>query len=326
MSQQQPQAYSRKSWDAVVKSMGSRTLSKNPVLATLYAEHRYMATLMQLLSTQLDELEQGEAVESHVLYESLHYMTHFPDAFHHPREDMVYQRAAERDPTLADSVDTLQREHDFIAELGGKTLRTLERWQAGELAAAKVIKPAREYIDAIYQHMNVEEQLVFPQLEKVLDPQDWRELEQEDLINPVADPVFGPRVEREYRNLARKARRALRRGVEDAALVEWIGLEALLEGYELLDMALDGGRDAARAHFKAALREAGELLEERKGNGGLLLVPWRFALNNAQHYLGFLRDVGGISKETIDDLAKLTRSARDRVKLVRSESPSATRH
>lgn len=326
MATTQPRAYSRKSWEAATRSMSGKTLSKNPVLATLYAEHRYMATLMQLLTDQLDALEQGEQVESHVLYESLHYMTHYPDAFHHPREDMIYARAGELDSELADSVDTLQREHDFLSKQGAKTLRLFERWQVGEVDSAKAIKPARDYIAAIYQHMNVEEKLVFPQLERVLDPEDWRELEQEDLISPVPDPIFGPRVGREYRNIARKARRSLRRGVEDAALVEWIGLEALLEGFELVSIALDNSRDAAREQFDLARKEAAELLEERADNGGLVMLPLRYAANNTKRYFEFLREVGGISKDTLSDLSELGKGTRERLRLVRSEPSSSSRH
>ena len=326
MANSQPEAYSRSSWEAVVRSMEDRKISKNPVLTTLYAEHRYMATLMKLLADQLDAVEQGEEVEAHVLFESLHYMTHFPDAFHHPREDMVYQRAAELNSDLADSVDTLQREHDYIAELGTKTLHEVERWQAGGIKAGRAIKLCREYIDAIYRHMNVEEKLIFPQIEELLTPEDWRDLEQEDLINPVADPVFGPRVSREYRNLARKARRALRRGVEDATLVEWVGLEAVLESYEVLAMALENSRNAAREHFKEALKETGELVEQRAENGGVLMLPFRCAANNTQRYVKFLRDIGGISKDTLTDLSDLGRGTRERIRLVRSEPPSSSKH
>jgi hemerythrin-like domain-containing protein len=322
----QPEAYSRKSWAAVTRSMEGRKISKNPVLATLYAEHRYMSTLMKLLADQLDAVEQGEDVEAHVLYESLHYMTHYPDAFHHPREDMVYQLAGALDSKIADSVDTLQREHDYIAELGARTLREVERWQAGELEASGALKLSREYIDAIYQHMNVEEKLVFPQIEELLRPEDWRALEQEELINPVADPVFGPQVAREYRNLARKARRALRRGVEDATLVEWVGLEALLEGYEVIAMALENSREAAQQHFKEVVKETGELVENRGEHGGVLMLPLRCAVNNTQRAVKLLRDIGGISKDTFSDLSELGRGTRDRIRLVTSEpSPSSQR-
>ena len=326
MASPQPEAYSRRSWEAVTRSMEGRKISKNPVLATLYAEHRYMSTLMKLLADQLDAVEQGEDVEAHVLYESLHYMTHYPDAFHHPREDMVYQLAGELDSKIADSVDTLQREHDYIAKLGAKTLREVERWQAGEVKVGKTLELSREYIDAIYQHMNVEEKLVFPQIEELLRPEDWRALEQEDLINPVADPVFGPQVAREYRNLARKARRALRRGVEDATLVEWVGLEALLESYEVIAMALENSRDAARQHYKELVEETGELLENRGEHGGVLMLPLRCAVNNTRRAVKFLGDIRSISKDTFSDLSELGRGTRDRIKLVTSEPASSSRH
>ena len=92
-----------------------------------------MATLMKLLAGQLELLEQGDEVDARVLYETLHYMIHYPDAFHHPREDLVYQRAGELDSKLADSVDTLQREHDYLAELrsdAGERMRMVTSSQA----------------------------------------------------------------------------------------------------------------------------------------------------------------------------------------------------
>jgi hypothetical protein len=47
---------------------------------------------------------------------------------------------------------------------------------------------------------------------------DWRELAADDKLRPVRDPVFGRRVSREFRNMARKLRRSLRRGVERRAV------------------------------------------------------------------------------------------------------------
>lgn len=327
MATSQPRAYSKKSWEAVSKSLADQKSSKHPVLATLHAEHRYMATLLKLADDQLESLSAGETrVDSRVLYESLHYMTHYPDAFHHPREDLVYQRAGELDKSIADDVDTLQREHDYLAEQGAKSLQKVVSWQEGELALAEAVESAREYIDAVYRHMNAEEKLVFPQIEKLLSEEDWHELEQEDLLTPVADPVFGPKIGRQYRNIARKGRRALRRGVEDVALVEWVGLEALLEGVELLSMAVDSGRDAAREHLETALKDTGELVDSRSGNGDLLLLPWRCVRSGGKSYVNFLREVGGISRDTFSDLSELGRGTRDRIKLIREPAPSNSKH
>ena len=166
------------------------------------------------------------------------------------------------------------------------------------------------------KHMAAEEALVFPEIDKVLDPEDWRQLEQEDLLQPVADPVFGPRVAREYRNVARKARRALRRGAEDAALVEWVGLEAFLEGVELLVIAGESSRAAAREHLNEAGVETLELLRQALKGRGIFTLPLKATLTGGSHYLGFLRDLGGIARDTGTDLVELRRGVRQRLGLV----------
>ncbi len=308
--------YSKKNWDVVAQRLNGNQLSSHPILATLYAEHRYMGTLLKLLEAQVDSLSQDEAVDPQVLYESLHYMTHFPDAFHHPREDLVYARAGELDYALADSVDTLQRDHDYLSKLGPKALKAVAHWEETGEGVDKLQKTVRDYIATMYKHMEVEEALVFPEIERVLSDEDWRELERDDLMSPVPDPVFGPRVEREYRNLARKARRALRRGAEDAALVEWIGLEAMLEGFEVLMIAGESGRAVATQHLNAAGGEALDLVREAMGGRGLLTLPLRCTLVGGSHYIGFLKDLGGIARETSSDLGELRRGVRERLGLV----------
>ena len=44
---------------------------------------------------QLDSIEAGELVDTHVVYEVMDYMVTWPDRFHHPREDLIYARVAE---------------------------------------------------------------------------------------------------------------------------------------------------------------------------------------------------------------------------------------
>ena len=320
----QTKAYSRRNWDTVVRDLRGDQLSSHPILATLYAEHRYMGTLLRLLETQLDLIEQGEPLDANVLYESLHYMTHYPDSFHHPREDLVYQRAGELDPVLADSVDTLQREHDYLTEIGAKALVAVTAWREGNTDTDAIEEPVRAYIDTMYRHMSAEESLVFPEIDRVLSEADWAMLEEDDLLAPVADPVFGPKVVREYRNIARKARRTLRRGAEDAALVEWIGLEALLEGVEVLVIAGESGRTVASEHYHAAMEETYDLLQDALRGRGLLTLPWKAAWIGGGHYLGFLRDVGAVASDTATDLRDLRRGARERLGLVFDDQATAS--
>ncbi len=311
-----PTGYSKKNWEAVSTRLHGKQLDAHPILATLYAEHRYMGTLLKLLEAQVNSLEQEDEVDPQVLYESLHYMTHFPDAFHHPREDLVYARAGERDYALADSVDTLQRDHDHLSKLGPRALKAVAHWEETGEGVERLRALVQDYTATMYKHMEVEEKLVFPEIERVLKPEDWRELERDDLMTPVPDPVFGPQVEREYRNLARKARRALRRGAEDAALVEWIGLEALLEGLEVLAIAGENSRAAASEHINAAGGEAMDLVKEAMGGRGLLTLGVRCTMVGGSHYVGFLKDLGGIARDTTEDLSELRRGVRQRLGLV----------
>jgi hypothetical protein len=92
-----------------------------------------------------------------------------------------------------------------------------------------VVRLGRDYIRHSHEHMNLEEDEVFPLLQAVLTRSDWRELALENSLHPASDPVFGRRVQREFRQLARKLRRRLRRGVERGAVTEWVGVEAVLD-------------------------------------------------------------------------------------------------
>lgn len=292
---------------------GAAAGPRHPLMNTLYAEHRHIASVMQLLSDQLAAMEADEPVDSHVVYETLDYMVSWPDRYHHPREDLIYGRAAELDAGLADSVDSLQRDHDNTARMGREVLDLIERWREGEASPGEVVASARAYIDHMYQHMNSEEQLVFPQVERVLGGDDWRELAEDDHLRPVADPLFGQRVQREYRNLARKLRRNVRRSVERGTLVEWLSLEAVMESLDVLSMAYDSARDSAGNHLRAAWDDGLDMFRE-----SALTAPWRCAANNARLGLRLLQEVGEISRDAISDIARVNRERKERLRLLDS--------
>ncbi|MEP1593107.1 MAG: hypothetical protein ABJK20_00975, partial [Halieaceae bacterium] len=92
--------------------------SEVPMMAALRAEHRHMASVMELMAQQLDAVAEGDLVDTHMLYESMDYMLSWPDRYHHPREDLIYGRVADIDSSAADNVDSLQREHDDMAGRG----------------------------------------------------------------------------------------------------------------------------------------------------------------------------------------------------------------
>ncbi len=305
--------YDRSAWAGKRKGAVSPRAPEQPLMKTLRAEHRHIARVLELFVDQLEAIEQGQLVDTHVIYEIMDYMVSWPDRFHHPREDLIYGRVAEIDAAAADNVDTLQRDHDQMASRGRDVLRDIERWRRGEIDGAAVVEGGRAYVEHLYEHMNSEESLVFPQIEAVLRTEDWRDLAADDQLRPVADPVFGTRVQREFRNLARKLRRNVRRGVEQGTMVEWISLEALMESLEVVSMAYESARDTAVDHIRAAVDDSRELFRESP-----ISAPLRCAVNNARLTARLLENVADISRDTMEDLARVNQERRDRIRLLRS--------
>lgn len=305
--------YDRAAWAGKRKGAVSPRAPEQPLMKTLRAEHRHIARVLELFVDQLEAIEQSQLVDTHVVYEVMDYMVSWPDRFHHPREDLIYGRVAEIDAAAADNVDSLQRDHDQMASTGREVLRDIERWRRGEIDGAAVVEGGRAYVEHLYEHMNSEESLVFPQIEAILGTEDWRELAADDQLRPVADPVFGTRVQREFRNLARKLRRNVRRGVEQGTMVEWISLEALMESLEVVSMAYESARDTTVDHIRAAVDDSRELFRESP-----ISAPLRCAVNNARLTARLLENVADISRDTMDDLARVNQERRDRMRLLRS--------
>lgn len=289
----------------------TRVKTEQPIMKALRAEHEHMATVMKLFGEQLDAIEAGELVDTHVVYEIMEYMVTWPDRFHHPREDLIYGRVAEVDPAALDDVDTLQRDHDKTGRTGRSLLRDIERWRVGEVTGGQVVESGRSYIDHTFEHMNIEEKLVFPRIEDTLTLQDWRELAEDDELRAVSESVFGPRVQRDYRNMTRKLRRSLRRSVERGAMVEWVGVEAFMESLEVMSIAYESARDTTGDHLRGAYKDAVGYFREAP-----LSAPLRCAANNTRVTFRLLGEVAEISRETLNDLSRVNQARKDRIRLM----------
>ena len=308
-------ATARRDQDAPRKKAAAepaRTGVKNtPMIVALKAEHRHMANVMKLYEEQLGAIERGELVDPHVVYEIMEYMVTWPDRYHHPREDIIYSRVAELDGQAADEVDTLQRDHDRTAENGKEMLHSIERWRAGAVSGELIVDKGRAYIAHIHEHMNLEEQLVFPHIERVLSVQDWRELAEDDSLQAVAAPIFGPQVQREFRNMARKLRRSIRRTVEQGALTEWVGIDSFMESVEVMSIAFESARDATTDHLRNGFEDAIDIFLESPARS-----PLRVTMNNTRVGMRILGDMLSISRETVQDLARVNRERQDRLRLL----------
>lgn len=129
-------------------------------------------------------------------------MTHYPDLFHHPKEDLVFEKVKKIDASARFVVNELMGQHVVLRESGAKLLENLEAVMAGAmLARVSVEAPGQTYIAYFRQHMHQEESQIFPLAAKRLSDADW------SAVNAAAafavDPLFGQSVHERYLALHR---------------------------------------------------------------------------------------------------------------------------
>lgn len=66
-------------------------------IARLREEHIKFNGLLDLLERQLELFHRGDAPNYQLMLDIMYYMTHYPDVFHHPKEDLAFAKVKERE-------------------------------------------------------------------------------------------------------------------------------------------------------------------------------------------------------------------------------------
>ena len=232
------------------------------ILRALIEEHIYQMRVVRMLERQVALLNQRQQPDYEVMHGVMRYMTGYPDRFHHPKEDLVFRKVVQRDPSSRPQVKQLLREHEQVIAHGAELMTLIERCRAdsGTADTDALRKSAHSYIGHLRRHMDVEELHFFPHAQRVLRASDWADVDAR--MQPILDPVFGESVAPEFRRLraqeVRKpdsvARRAARRRwVRAVAAVE--AVSALVAGATLSGLKLSRHNRQALGTNAAILRE-----------------------------------------------------------------------
>lgn len=170
------------------------------IIQQLQQDHLNVAKLLDLLEAQTGTLHDGRTPDYLLMFDVMCYMRHYPDLFHHPKEDLIFEKLKERAPNARPIVDTLMEEHKALAEKGAQFFESLQTVVSESMVPRETLESqGRDYIAFLRSHMKKEEDQVFPLASKVLREQDWAEID--TAIESQADPVFGQVVARKYRAL-----------------------------------------------------------------------------------------------------------------------------
>ena len=174
------------------------------IVGRLCREHRNIGALLDMLERMLDGLESASDAPGDVglMHDIMTYMTRFPDHTHHPMEDLMFQRMRARGltPRTEDTIGQLLREHASLARKGEALHLALLRFEdEAPSERPALVAMGRDYVEFLRFHARLEERTVFVEAESLLDDADWTEIER--AFEERTDPVFGPRVDSEFRAL-----------------------------------------------------------------------------------------------------------------------------
>jgi len=164
-----------------------------------------MAMVLDVLEDAAYAASQGGQPDIELIDEIMRYMTVYPDAVHHPKEDVIYRELQSRRPDLATDLEDVPADHRDIAALGTQLRNDLDAIVAG--AAVKreqFVNDINGYVSRLRQHMRWEEDDLFVRIDKMMQ-QDTPTI----ALQPqwqIKDPVFQLEIESAFKNLIRSLR------------------------------------------------------------------------------------------------------------------------
>jgi len=84
-------------------------------LDLLRQEHSNIATLLRILERQVGDFRSGDRPDYDVIRAVLDYLLSFPEACHHPKEDLIFDKLRDRDPVTAEKIGDLRSAHVELA-------------------------------------------------------------------------------------------------------------------------------------------------------------------------------------------------------------------
>ncbi len=171
------------------------------IMKGLQKDHQNLAQVLEIMELQLERIAEGDDAALALMFDASNYIQHYPDMIHHPKEDKVFEVFKYRSNEEAEALETLTQQHESLPATTIKFQSKLDEAinGLGFISRDDLVKNIQNFIDLEWEHMNLEESVVFPLIEKTLEDKDWKLLE--ELIEADTDPLFGDKVEETFENL-----------------------------------------------------------------------------------------------------------------------------
>jgi len=159
------------------------------IIDVLLEEHRNIEKLLLVLEQELDVFDHSEPPDYEILQAIIEYFQDYPEDYHHPKEDIVFEKLKLRDPSAVARIGDVEAEHRLETKRLQRFAQAVNDILAGrEYPRQGFHDVVRDFIEHQRQHMHKEERLLFPAAVNALQPGDWAEIDAR--MNNRKDPLF----------------------------------------------------------------------------------------------------------------------------------------
>ena len=170
------------------------------MIATWHAEHVQFAQLLVEFEKELSTFHEGGSPNYDLMHDIVFYLKHYGDRYHHPREDVAFERLVTRDPSMRTKVNRLLQEHRVIDGHGDELLDRLARATGDTMLPREALEAAAAtYLVYYRHHLATEERDILPRAKALLEQSDWDAVAA--AVPEIEDPLFGKHPQERFREL-----------------------------------------------------------------------------------------------------------------------------
>jgi len=170
----------------------------------LHTDHYHLQRLLNCFSHEIDcyDFDSKRSADLAVILGALDYVHTYPDKWHHPAEDIIFDRLLKKGVKESKLIEQLKKEHEEIIQETHKIYELFNSVAEDCIVPAdKLLTGARYYITLQRQHLDKENESVYPLMDTLFSENEWREIEKE--IKVQNDPLFNKPSKNEYDYLYR---------------------------------------------------------------------------------------------------------------------------
>lgn len=172
------------------------------IIEILLEEHRNIKKLLHVLEQELDVFDHSDPPDYEILQAIIAYFQDYPESYHHPKEDMVFEKLKARDPAVAKRIGDVEDEHQVETKRLQNFAQAVEHVLAGrEFLRQTFHDVVLDFIEHQRKHMDKEELMLFPAAVSALRPEDWADIDAR--LNDGKDPLFDGVAQKKFHALQR---------------------------------------------------------------------------------------------------------------------------